>query len=480
MDSKQRIAKALEVATDTKVFEMGRGASEKAPSVFSKWFPGRKAVIVADVNTWPILGKRVCALFREAGIDTAEYVIGKKEFHAEWKYVEMVDKVIEGDFDAAKAIENDENHIEADAAKAFRPFSDDCFVAVSVGSGTINDLCKLCSHHHAQSYLSLPTAASVDGFSSFGASISYQNSKQTFSCPAPVAIVADTDVIAAAPKEMTAAGYADLAAKIPAGGEWMIADLLGTEPIIPAAWHVLQDCLVDLLSNPEGTASGDPQAVSDLFEGLTLSGIAMQAAQSSRPASCCDHLFSHILDMTHFRFNGKLQSHGFQVAIGTLTMCAVFDEFLKMDLTAVDVEKCVSLWPTLEQEQQRALEIFKDFPAPRLGYTQITQKYDDAQTVRLQLEKVKACWPGFKEKLRAQVFPFEKMQALFKAAGAPYDPSMIGVTRRMLKDMFPKVQLMRFRFNLLDLAKRAGFYDNLVEAVFAKGGAWDLTKEVIS
>jgi glycerol-1-phosphate dehydrogenase [NAD(P)+] len=71
------------------------------------------------------------------------------------------------------------------------------------------------------------------------------------------------------------------------------------------------------------------------------------------------------------------------------------------------------------------------------------------------------------------------MQALFKAAGAPYDPSMIGVTRRMLKDMFPKVQLMRFRFNLLDLAKRAGFYDSLVEAVFAEGGAWDLTKEVI-
>ena len=49
----------------------------------------------------------------------------------------------------------------------------------------------------------------------------------------------------------------------------------------------------------------------------------------------------------------------------------------------------------------------------------------------------------------------------------------------MLKDMFPKVQLMRFRFNLLDLAKRAGFYDSLVEAVFAEGGAWDLTKEVI-
>ena len=157
-----------------------------------------------------------------------------------------------------------------------------------------------------------------------------------------MAIIADIDVIAAAPKEMTAAGYADLAAKVPSGAEWMIADLFGTEPIIPPAWHVLQDFLDDLLSNPEGTASGDPKAVADLFEGLTLSGIAMQAAKSSRPASCCEHLFSHILDMTHFRYHGKLQSHGFQVSIGTLTMCAVFDELFKMDLTKLDPDACAA------------------------------------------------------------------------------------------------------------------------------------------
>lgn len=202
----------------------------------------------------------------------------------------------------------------------------------------------------------------------------------------------------------------------------MIADLMGTEPIKPDAWHVLQDCLDDLLADPEGVAKGDKQAVADLFEGLTLSGIAMQAAQSSRPASCCDHLFSHILDMTHHRFNGKLQSHGFQVAIGTLTMCAVFDELFKMDLSKIDVDACVKAWPTLEQEQKRALEIFKNFPAPELGYTEITKKYDDAETVRVQLTKVKEGWPELKKKLQGQVYSFAKMQDLMKKAGAPYDP----------------------------------------------------------
>lgn len=478
MDSKERIAKALAVATDTKFFELKPDCLGKAPEVFRQFFKGRKALVVASTQTWKAAGEKVFGILKDAGIPTEKYVFEPTLSHALWKDVDVVDKALDGDLVGAKAMETDPGYSEGDAKKAFRPISYEYFIAVSVGSGVINDLCKLASHHHGQKYLSIPTAASVDGFSSFGASISYQNAKQTFDCPAPVALLADVDVLVDAPKEMTAAGYADLAAKIPAGAEWMIADLMGTEPIIPSAWHVLQDCLNDLLSDPDGVASGKPSAVADLFEGLTLSGFAMQAAKSSRPASCCDHLFSHILDMTNHTFHGESTSHGFQVAIGTLTMCAVFDKFLTYDFTKLDVDKCVAAWPSLEQEQQRALDIFKDFPAPRLGYDSITKKYTDADAVREELTKVKAVWPEFREKLRNQVYSFAKMQDLFKRAGAPYDPSMIGVTRKELENMFPFVQLMRWRFNVLDLAKRCMVYDDLVDSVFAPGGAWDLDAEL--
>ena len=59
MGSKERIAKALAVSTDTKFFEMGQGAAALAPEVFSRFFPGRRAVIVADLNTWRVLGEKV-------------------------------------------------------------------------------------------------------------------------------------------------------------------------------------------------------------------------------------------------------------------------------------------------------------------------------------------------------------------------------------------------------------------------------------
>ena len=120
------------------------------------------------------------------------------------------------------------------------------------------------------------------------------------------------------------------------------------------------------------------------------------------------------------------------------------------------------------------MALFKDFPAPTLGFESITKKYNDSKTVGEQLAKVKNTWPEFKKKLQGQVYSFDKMKELFKIVGAPYDPSMIGVTRQQIKDMFPFVQLMRYRMNVLDLAKRGMFYDEIVEPVFAKGGAWEI------
>ena len=79
MDAKERIANSLKFATDTKVFEMGKGVSALAPKVFAELFPGRKGVIVADVNTWPALGEKVEALFAAAGNPVEKYIIDKQK-----------------------------------------------------------------------------------------------------------------------------------------------------------------------------------------------------------------------------------------------------------------------------------------------------------------------------------------------------------------------------------------------------------------
>ena len=186
MNNTQCILDALKIATDTKAFELGEGVLHRAPALFKEYFPNRKAVIVADNNTWKAAGEAVDASMREAGIPCERFLIEEEEFHADWPYVERIDEML-------------------DRTGA---------VAVAVGSGVINDLCKLASFHHGQSYLCVATAASVDGYSSSGAVVSRDGAKLNIETHAPLVILADVGVLAAAPKEMTAAGYADLAAKI--------------------------------------------------------------------------------------------------------------------------------------------------------------------------------------------------------------------------------------------------------------------------
>ena len=98
------------------------------------------------------------------------------------------------------------------------------------------------------------------------------------------------------PSSMTASGYADLMAKVPAGADWIVADILGVEPIDETPWNIVQGGLHDALANPEACRCGDAQALKALAEGLMLGGFAMQAyPRSSRPASGAEHQISHML-----------------------------------------------------------------------------------------------------------------------------------------------------------------------------------------
>ena len=161
MNNTQCILDALKIATDTKAFELGEGVLHRAPALFKEYFPNRKAVIVADNNTWKAAGKAVDASMREAGIPCERFLIEEEEFHADWPYVERIDEML-------------------DRTGA---------VAVAVGSGVINDLCKLASFHHGQSYLCVATAASVDGYSSSGAVVSRDGAKLNIETHAPLVIL---------------------------------------------------------------------------------------------------------------------------------------------------------------------------------------------------------------------------------------------------------------------------------------------------
>src|SRR5215211_3001526 len=163
---------------------------------------------------------------------------------------------------------------------------------IAVGAGVINDLVKYAAELAGMPYVCVPTAASMDGYAASGAALRDDGFKRTFACAAPVAIIADLDVIATAPAAMAGWGYGDLVGKLVAGADWIMADALGVEALNPSPFAMVQNNLAAWLGEPAGVRRGERGALDGLMRGLIMAGLAMQAHGNSRPASGSDHQFA--------------------------------------------------------------------------------------------------------------------------------------------------------------------------------------------
>ncbi len=434
---------ALRSADDTRALALRPGALADTAGVFRSQFGRRPALVVADVNTLAVAGKATIDALRRSGLSAGEpFVFEEADLHAEYPHVERLDGAL----------------ATTDA------------IPVAVGSGTINDLTKLAAHHNGRPYMSVATAASMDGYTAFGASITHRGSKQTFDCPAPRAVVADTQVLAAAPPEMNAAGYADLLAKVTAGADWMLADAMGFEPIDPAAWEMVQRPLREWLSDPTGVRRGDPAAVTRLTTGLLVAGFAMQRTRMSRPASGAEHQFSHLWDMEHHTHQGRAPSHGFKVGIGTLSVARLYEQLLAMPLDALDVEALVAACEEPAVLEHRLHSLFDLPELVELAVTETRLKQPPRGQLREHLVRVRACWPELSGRLRGQLGSAEGLRQMLSAVGAPTEPEQIGISGERLRRSFRKACHTRRRYTVLDLAERTGLLDRALDGMFPPAG----------
>ena len=441
------LTEALHAARETRALEIGTDILGETPRVFREQFGERPAVIVTDTNTLAVAGEAVTAAFRNTKHPTLEpFIFRAPDLYAENRFV-----------------------VELEAA-----LRQHAAIPVAVGSGTINDLTKLAAHRTDRPYLCVATAASMDGYTAFGASITHQGSKQTFLCPAPTAMLADLHVICNSPAEMSAWGYADLLSKITAGADWIVADALGAEPIDPQAWNIVQGRLRALVADPAGIRARHPDAIGRLVEGLMLGGFAMQAARSSRPASGAEHQFSHLWDMQHHTHNGWPPSHGFKVGIGTLAVTALYEQLLAQPLDQLDVERCVAVWPDAETWIRRATELLGEGELSDCATKELSAKQSRPAQLRVQLETLRSAWPQLREKVRTQLLPLATLRQMLRDAGAPTEPEQIGITRERLRQSYWQAFCIRRRFTVLDLAARVGLLDKCVDKIFEPGGLWPI------
>ena len=230
------------------------------------------------------------------------------------------EELMEDIYDRCQVLVLDAEGLQADR-QAIRivenNMEEDIDLILAVGAGTIHDISRYVAHAYKIPFISVPTAASGDGFVTTVATMISDGVKKTVPSVAPICVYADTDIFSKAPQRLTAAGISDLMGKYICLADWKIASLVTGEYLCRETVKLEEKALKTVRSSIQDITEGEEDECEQLMYALILSGLAMQMIGSSRPASCAEHHVTHLWDMEVI--NGPLDAlHGEKVSVATL------------------------------------------------------------------------------------------------------------------------------------------------------------------
>jgi len=267
---------------------VGNGIIERVTEVSRRLGFKESALIVAGSKTYDIAGKTVRELLEEEGVKVNTFLAES----ATIKDVEAVEEEI----------------------KALKPQ-----VVFGVGGGTKIDVAKLSSAHQEAPFISVPTTASHDGIASSLSSVKGFEKPYSVMAQAPIAIIADTNIIMQAPWRYVVSGCGDVIAKFTSVKDWRLAHEEKGEYYGDYAASLALMSAKLVMQNAELIKSEKEEGLRVLLEALISCGVSMSIAGSSRPCSGSEHLFSHALDM----IKPNHAMHGEQCGVGTIMMACL-------------------------------------------------------------------------------------------------------------------------------------------------------------
>jgi glycerol-1-phosphate dehydrogenase [NAD(P)+] len=362
--------------------------------------------------------------------------------------------------------QRDELHADDEALAEVEEAVDGADCVVSVGSGTITDLCKEAKRHRGDPPLvAVQTAASVNAFSDDMSVLLRSGAKRTVPSRWPDALLIDLPTLAEAPSAMNLAGFGDLLATFTAPADWYLAFLVGMDDSYhQAPITMLVEQGHDLLDDAAALGRREPEALDKLARVLTLSGLALGVAGSTAPYSGTEHLVSHLLDMAAVQLDRPFAFHGAQVGIATVPVAAAWEALCSgLNPAEIEPDACFPEPEAVEPVVRQAFAVID--PSGQVSeecWNNYSRKLEHWRRCRPQLEKFLENWPRYREELSSLVVSPERLGKALQESGAParfseLDPPIPQETARWA---LRSCHLMRDRFTLADLLFFFGWWDD--------------------
>ena len=408
----------------------GAGAIRNLPDCVRRLNAG-KPFLVSDLHTEAAAGTAVKKILAEAGIPFTEYVFHNEHFEPD----------------------------ETAVGSAAMHFDTSCDLILGIGSGVINDICKILSHISNHPYIIVATAPSMDGYASATSSMTRDGLKISLPSRCADIIIGDTDILKKAPLHMLSSGIGDMIAKYVSIAEWRISHLITGEYYCEQIAQLIRTALQKCVSQAEGLMKRDPSAVEAVFEGLIIGGLAMAYAGVSRPASGTEHYFSHIWDMRGIQFGTPVDLHGIQCGAATLTVVKLYESVQSMQ---PDAKKALSGVSGFDYEawKKKLREFLGQSAEEMIALEAKEQKYSQRKhSVRLPV--ILDHWNEILQIIEVELPSARDLEKLLLLLQIPVDLNELGVDRDCAEMTFRASKDIRDKYVLARLAWDLGILDEL-------------------
>ena len=218
--------------------------------------------IVADEKTWRAAGKPVLKSIEQAARGMDE----RKEIKIT-KHIFKEDRLLADEISIAKVFVH--APLEAD-------------LIIGIGTGTINDLCKLISKKLEKDYAIVVTAPSMDGFATGKSMLTLSCLKTPIITKQPDYIICDLKILCKSPKHMIASGVSSILEKYIMLTEWNLAELTddghycrAVEKIIKKSIEAAEEAIKPHTDDGTNDFLLDRDIIKTIMESLLMEGIAI-------------------------------------------------------------------------------------------------------------------------------------------------------------------------------------------------------------
>lgn len=307
---------------------------------------------------------------------------------------------------------------------------------LSVGTGSVNDPCRLAAARQNKKLCIFGTAPSMDGFASYSSPILKDGFKSSYPAKSPEVIIGDTTILAAAPVYLKSAGFGDMVAKYIGLADWKISSLLTEETYCEKVGNLTRDAVDKLMSMADRVTENDEETAGEIFKSLLMTGIGMSFMQNSRPASGCEHIIAHLVECVELRDGIIPNYHGEDIGVFTLLMLKYYGELadrktIKAKRETVDWEAVYSFYGEMADDVKKLNE-------PKTVTDEVDPKAleDNWQEIREIIHSLPS---------------YDEVYAAMKKAGCKLTVEDIGKSQALVDNCIKYSPYMRYRLTLLRL-----------------------------